>query len=143
MNPNIVPLIIAIFLMAHGWVHMSLTYVPVPQPGAMRTPFMPAWWRDAVDPAWPIMRLGLPGAVVRRLGWALWVLVVGLYTLAGLALIFATGMTGLWQGLAVGGSVVSLILLGLYWHPWLPVGVLIDLAIIALVLFNAPFFQFQ
>lgn len=129
---------LALFLIAHGLVHFSLTYVPLPAPGALRTPFFPSWWRDAVDPAWPAVKLGLAPRAVRLLGSALWVLLLAGYILAGAVLLIAPGQAAIWQGLTVGASLLSLVFLALYWHPWLPVGVLIDLALLAGVFFHWP-----
>jgi hypothetical protein len=142
MNPTTLRILFVIFLLAHGWIHMSLAQVPVPQPVALRTPFMPAWWRDAVDPAWPISQMGLSPEVSRPLGWVLWVLVTASYALAGVALLFFPAQTALWQGFCAGASVLSLILLALYWHPWLPVGVLIDLALLSAIFFRWPALPF-
>lgn len=142
MNPTTVRILFALFILAHGWVHMSLAQVPVPQPGALRTPSFPAWWRSGVDPSWPASRFGFSSETTRTLGWVLWLVVVILYTLGTVALVFFPAVTAVWQGLAVGASAFSLVLLGLYWHPWLPVGVIIDLALLAGVLFRLPILQF-
>jgi hypothetical protein len=142
MNPILIRILFVLFLLAHGWIHMSLAQVPVPQPGALRTPFFPAWWRGAIDPAWPVNRLGLAPESTRALGWVMWVAVVALYMLTSLAVLIFPGNQGLWQGLMVAGSAVSLAMLGLYWHPWLPAGVAIDLALIAGVLMRWPVLQF-
>lgn len=131
-------ILFALFLIAHGLVHLSLTTVPVPAPGAMRTPFFPAWWRGASDPAWPVSKLGLSVRGIQLLGSVMWGLLVAGYILAGTTLIVAPGQTALWQGLTGGASLVSLVFLALYWHPWLPVGVLIDLGLLAVVLLRWP-----
>lgn len=143
MSLNTVRILFAVFLLAHGWVHMSLAQVPAPKPGALRTPFMPSWWRSDVDPAWPALKLGLAPGAARTLGWVLWLLVVIGYSLSALALLFVPGQAGLWQGLTAGSSVLSLVLLGLYWHPWLPVGVLIDLLLLAGVILRWPLLSFK
>ncbi len=142
MNPTTLRILFMLFLLAHGWIHMSLAQVPVPQPGALHTPFFPAWWRNDVDSSWPVTKLGFSTDVSRTLGWVLWVAVAALYTLAAAALLINPANTSIWHGLIVGGSAVSLVLLGLYWHPWLPVGVLIDLGLIAAVLLRWPVIQF-
>lgn len=143
MNPGILRIVFILFMLAHGWMHASLARVPVPQPGALHTPFMPAWWRGDVDATWPASRLGIPPQVVRTLGWVLWLVVGALYTLAALALLAAPAQAGLWQGLTVAGSLLSLALLGLYWHPWYPVGVLIDVALLAAIWLQAPMLRFE
>jgi hypothetical protein len=142
MNPTAIRILLVLFMIAHGWVHMSLAQVPVPQPGALQTPFMPAWWRSAVDSNWPIIKLGFAPQATRTLGWILWVLVAGGFSLAGAILLFLPGQAALWQAIAGGASILSLILLGLYWHPWLPVGILIDLIFLAAIFLRWPVIQF-
>ena len=138
MTSSTLKTIIAIFLIAHGLVHISLSWVPTPQPNAMRTPYFPAWWKIDTDPKWPISRLGLPANVVRTAGWVLWLVVFSAFVLAALGLFGVPGLTTLWIPLVTWGSIVSLILIGLYWHPWLPVGVLLDAAILAAIYFHIP-----
>ena len=138
MSSQIVRILFAIFLLAHGWVHMSLTQVPIPKPGALRTPFFPAWWRRGVDPAWPAYKLGLSEKAVQTLGWVLWLLVVAAYSLAAALYLLMPSYAGLWQGFTAAGSLLSLVLLALYWHPWLPVGVLIDLLLLSAVFLRWP-----
>ncbi len=130
MNPTLLRIGFALFLIAHGYIHMSLSTVPLPQPGGLHTPYWPAWWREATDPSWPASRLGLSPELVRTAGWALWAVVVGVYSLAGLGLLGVPGLHAVWQPLAVGASLVSLLLLGLYWHPWLVMGVVLDALIV-------------
>ena len=129
MNANTLRIFIAIFLIAHGLVHYSLTYVPTPKPGELRTPFWPSWSRTDTDPAWLVSKMGLSNNVVCGLGSALWLLTVAGFALAGLGLLGVPGLNQIWQGTAILGVAASLILLVFYWHPWLIAGVLINLAV--------------
>lgn len=138
MNPTTFRILFAVFLVAHGYIHLSLAQVPTPQPGGLHTPFFPSWWRDAVDPAWPVMRLGLAPQAARLLGWVLWLAVFAAYALAGAALLLMPAQPAVWQACAAAASLLSLALLGLYWHAWLPVGVLIDLALLSIVFLRWP-----
>ena len=52
------------------------------------------------------------------------------FVLTGLGIFGVAGLDGIWRGAAVFSSVVSLLLLIIFWHPWLPVGVLIDIVVI-------------
>lgn len=142
MNPGTIRILFALFLIAHGWIHMGLAQVPLPEPGGIRTPYLPSWWRDATNPTWPAIKMGLPPQAVRTLGWALWVLIFGSFAAAGAALLLAPAQAGVWQSLTILGSAASLLLLGLYWHPWLPIGVLIDLALLAAIFLRSPLIQF-
>ena len=130
MSAPTLRILIAFFLIAHGWMHYSLTTVPVPAPGALRTPFWPSWWRDAVDAKWLASQMGLSTGLVRTAGWILWLATVVGFTLAGLGLSGLPGFQAIWQAAAVFGAVASLLLLGFYWHPWLVLGVVINAAVL-------------
>ncbi len=130
MSPSTLRILIALFLIAHGLVHYSLTTVPVPAPGALRTPFWPGWWRGNVDPLWPANNLGLPAQAVILIGCGLWLAVLAGFSLAGLGLMGIPGLSTIWQTAAIVGAAASLILLGLYWHPWLVMGVVINLGVL-------------
>jgi len=133
MNTSTLRILMSVFLIAHGLVTMSLATVPVPKPGALHTPYFPAWWRADVDTTWPISRLGLTPNLVRAIGWILWVLALIPFVAAVVSLSGFLGVSALWQPLAAIAAGLSLILLGLYWHPWLILGVLINLGILACV----------
>ena len=142
MNTNLIRTIIALFLIAHGLVHVSLTYVPLPKPGEIRTPFLPSWWRSATDPSWLASKIGLSNGIVRGIGCALWVLTLIGFTLAGLGSFGVPVINQLWIASAILGSVASLLLLAFYWHPWLIMGPAIDLAILAGIALHLPKFLF-
>lgn len=142
MNTNLIRTLIAVFLVAHAYIHVSLTYVPLPKPGELRTPFWPSWWRDAVDPAWLASRLGLSNGMERGLGSALWLLTAAGFTLTGLGLLFFPRLSQLWGAGAILGSAASLLLLLFYFHPWLVIGAAIDLAVIAGLSLQWPKFLF-
>lgn len=140
MSPSTLRILIALFLITHGLVHVSLTYVPLPAPGKPRTPFFPSWWRTAVDPQWPVMRLGIDPSSARRIGWGLWIVQLICFVLAGLGLLGVPELSILWRGFALYGAASSLIFLGLYWHPWLVIGIIIDLVILAGYILSWPAF---
>jgi hypothetical protein len=134
MNPNTFRIVFAIFLIAHGLMTMSLSTVPVPAPGALHTPFLPAWWRPDMDGTWPASRLGLADGFVRTAGWVLWMAALALFVAAGAGLLGVPGLNAIWQFLAASAAVVSLFLLVFYWHPWLVVGILLNISILVGVL---------
>lgn len=129
---------IALFIIAHGYIHLSLSWVPVPQPGAIRTPFFPSWWRADIDPAWPINQTGLSETTIRNTGTILWVVVMVSAVVAALGIFGLAGFASIWIPALVVSSVASVLLITAYWHPWLPVGILIDLALLAGVYMKIP-----
>lgn len=126
-------IVIAVILIAHGLVHASLSWVPLPAANGPHTPFLPSWWRAAVDPTWPVSRLNLDEPAIRALGWGLWLAVLLGFAAAGLGLLGVPGPSASWQTLAAVSAGLSLLLLALYWHPWLVVGALLDLAMLGIV----------
>lgn len=143
MSASTLRILIALLLIAHGLVHYSLTTVPVPAPGALRTPFFPSWWRADVDSNWLASRIGLPDTLVRTCGWLLWVALLIGFTLGGLGLIGVPGLNSIWQALLIFGSVASLLLLAFYWHAWLVLGVLINIVVMVSIWRQLPAFFFQ
>ncbi|CAG1013813.1 hypothetical protein ANAEL_04809 [Anaerolineales bacterium] len=77
------------------------------------------------------MRLGLNPSLVRTVGWLLWLVILALFVAAGVGLLGLPGLMGIWQTLALIAAVLSLILLVFYWHPWLVVGVLLNIGVAA------------
>jgi hypothetical protein len=130
MNPNSLRIVFGIFLIAHGLMTMSLSTVPVPEPSALHTPYFPSWWRNNVDSTWPASRLGLPDGFVQTTGWILWMAALVLFAVAGAGLLVIPGLSALWQIMAAVAAIMSLILLALYWHPWLIIGVLLNVGIL-------------
>ena len=142
MNPNLIRILLAVFLITHGLVHFSLTYVPTPKPGKLRTPYWPSWWREDADPNWLASKLGLTNSLVRGLGSAFWLLTLAGFTLAGLGLLGVPGLSRLWGAATVLGGGASMLLLCLYWHPWLVAGVVINLAVFGGLALHFPKFLF-
>ena len=74
MSPTLVRVLIAVFFVVHGLMYAGLTTVPMPEPGGLRTPFWPSFWRQNVDTHWLATKLGLPSGAVVAIGTVLWML---------------------------------------------------------------------
>ena len=138
MNPNTLKIVLAIFLIAHGFVHISLTYVPISKPGEIRTPYWPSWWRANSDPEWLASKIGLPTNVVRGIGSVLWVISLVGFVLMGLGLFGFPGLNQVWSGVGIVSAVASILLHILFWHSWLIVGLLINLVVLAGLVLQFP-----
>jgi len=79
-------------------------------------------------------RLDLNPAAVQWIGIILVALATLGFVLAGLGVFGVSGLTTVWRTVAVISSCVSLLLLILFWHKWLVVGVLIDIGILIALL---------
>jgi hypothetical protein len=86
-----------------------------------------------LDRSWLLTRLGLEARVLRVIGVALVLLVVVGYATAVGAILGFVGGAAFGVGVTLGSS-ASLVLLGLFFHPWLIVGVVLDLALLLAVI---------
>ena len=120
-------LLFAGFLLAHGAIHASFLS---PRPPA--TAGGPAWPFELAR-SWVLTPLGVQPETARLLGMALVAATAGAFALAALA---ATGLlpAELWGPTTAIGAVASLALLVLFFHPWLVLGLAIDLGLLWAVL---------
>jgi hypothetical protein len=122
--------VLAVVLIAHGLVHAGLAAAPIPndpesKPGAFFT---------ATARSWLLPRLGLNASTVRWMGIILVALTVLGFVLAGLGVLGVPGLAAIWRTVAVVSACLSLLLLIVYWHPWLVLGVVIDIVILVALL---------
>ncbi len=118
-----VGLLVAGFLLAHAAIHVG--FIAPPPPATADGPA----WPFAMDRAWPVTRLGLDPALMRSLTAALVAVTIGGFALAALATLGVLP-TAIWPAAITIGSVASLGLLMASFHPWLLLGVVIDLALV-------------
>lgn len=119
-------LLVALFLLAHAAIHAS--YVS-PRPPA--TAGGPAWPFE-LGRSWLLSPLGASPDATRIVGTALLAVTLAAFALAAVS---ALGVvpTAVWMPAVVIGSVASLGLLGLFFHPWLVLGMAIDIVLIWVV----------
>lgn len=120
-------LLLAAFIAAHALIHASyLTPAPSRTAGGPEWPF-------ELTRSWLVTALQIDPGVVRLLGVSLASLTVVLVLAAALA---TAGWipAGMWPALTLAGAVASLLTLGLFFHPWLILGVAIDAALVWAVL---------
>jgi hypothetical protein len=75
----------------------------------------------------------VPALASRPVGIALLAATVAAFALLGLAVWGVPWLSGAWPAITIVASVASLTLLGVFWNPQLILGVLLDLALLALV----------
>ena len=114
---------VAGFLLAHALIHVAFV---APAPPA--TADGPAWPFTTSD-SWLVSRLGVGPSEARLVAMALVAVTVGAFAVASLA---ALGLApvALWAPAVTAGATASLAILVAFFHPWLALGVGIDLAVL-------------
>lgn len=110
--------LLGLFLMAHGLIHASYL---TPKPDDPKYPF-------SFDKSWFASWAGHASSAI---GSTLAALAVACFVLAGLAVLGVPGLKDMWKFFTVTGAISSLLLLVLFWHRWLVLGVVIDIALVA------------
>jgi hypothetical protein len=120
-------LLFAAFLLAHGAIHASFLS---PRPPA--TAGEPTWPFEFAR-SWVLTPLGPQPQTMRIVGMALVAATIAAFALAALA---TAGVISadLWGPASAAGAVASVVLLVLFFQPWLALGVLIDLGLLWAVL---------
>jgi hypothetical protein len=116
-------LLIAGLLLGHALIHASYL---APRPPA--TAGGPAWPFE-LQRSWLLDSLGAPTDVTRLVGIALIALTIGGFAMAAIGAVGA-GPAVLWQAGIVVGAIASLGVLVLFFHPWLTLGLIIDVVLL-------------
>jgi len=117
--------IFSLFLIAHALAHAGLAAAPIPgDPGLKPGAFFTEDTRS-----WLFQKTGLDSGFIRLIGIILVVLSTLGFVFSGLGALGIPGLSENWQAVAGLAAAFSLILLILFWHPWIIVGVLIDIGI--------------
>ena len=120
------PKILAIFFIAHGLVHAGLAAAPIPNDPNPK----PGDFFTAAVRSWLLPKLGFQVAAIRWVGIGLVVLATIAFISTGLGIFGVQGLNSIWRTTAVAGAGGSLLLLLVFWHPWLIVGVTLDIVIL-------------
>lgn len=118
-----IKVLVALFLLAHAGIHASFVS---PRPAA--TAGGPAWPFD-LGRSWLLSPLGAGSELTRPLGLALLAVTLAGFAVAALSAL-GIGPASLWVPSVIVGGVASIALLGLFFHPWLALGVAIDIVLI-------------
>jgi len=120
------PVHLGIFLIAHAIAHAGLTSAPNPSDPESS----PGDFFSHKSRSWLLQRTNLNSGAVQIIGRILVnVSIVG-FILAGLGGLGVPGLSQIWHDLAGITAIISLVLLILFWHPWLVLGVVINFGLI-------------
>jgi hypothetical protein len=111
--------LLTVFLVLHGLLHLAI-WLPQPKPDGPAPPFHPD--RSAL-----LAAVSVPKAATSALSVTLAAAAAGAYVVAGLAIAVGNAWS---VPLAVAGAGIGLTLKLLFFHPWLVVGVLLDVAVL-------------
>jgi hypothetical protein len=114
---------IAALLLAHGAIHAGFVS---PRPPASADG--PAW-PFSLGSSWLLGPLGWEASTMRLVGIALTAATVGGFALAAVGAL-AVVPAPVWVAGASVGAVASIVLLALFFHPWLVLGLVIDVGVL-------------
>jgi len=117
----VMKLLFGLFLVAHGLVHV-LFMIPRPPDTGTSWPFDPS-------ESWLLNRLGVEPDLAGMIAAGLVAVTVAAFVVAALTVIGILPASWL-RPIAIASASVSLILLGVFFHPWLVLGIAIDAAIL-------------
>ena len=120
-------LFLAAFLTAHGLIHLSYLTPAPPQ-----TADGPAW-PFHLQGSWLSAALDLDPSRVRMVGGLLVAATVGLFVASALATLGWVPASW-WSALVISAASVSLVALAVFFHPWLVLGMVIDIILLLAVL---------
>jgi hypothetical protein len=120
-------LLLAAFLFAHGAIHLS--YLSPRPPATASGP----QWPFALDRSWLLTPFGVGTEVMRLLGIALAAVTLVAFTVAA-ASALGIAPSAVWTPAVASGAAASIALLAVFFHPWVVLGVVIDVALLAAVL---------
>jgi hypothetical protein len=123
----IVKLLIAAGLLAHGAIHTGFVS-PRPPASAGGPP-----WPFTLETSWLLGPIGLDAATMRLVGIGLTAATIGGFALAAIATLGVLPQS-LWVAGTAIGAVASLVLLIVFFHPWLILGLAIDALVLWAVL---------
>ena len=109
--------LLAVLLIVHGLVHVSLNTVPY----GLTTPFWPSFWRPEPGHSWLLQGLGL-GTETNGLVGGFLLIIATIAALAGWIV-----PHGWWPSLGLASTAASLLLFLLFPHPWLVLGIALSL----------------
>jgi len=112
-----------LLLLVHGAIHLLWL---APQPQDPKWPFV---WRSPWLPS-------VSEETLRPVGTAVIALMMLCFVVAALGVWGVGFLAGVWVPAVVLGSVLSIIVIGVLWHPWFVAGPTVDLLIAAAALLN-------
>ncbi|MEU6379836.1 hypothetical protein [Streptomyces sp. NPDC046909] len=113
--------LVAVFLILHGLLHLCVWTASVPADGS--APFDPGH-------SWALEAAHVSAAPARAAALVLAWYTAVVYVVAGVG---AIGGSGWWSGAAIVAASSGLALKAIWFHPWLTVGVLLDVGVIVAV----------
>ncbi|MGY6022607.1 hypothetical protein [Streptomyces spinosirectus] len=121
-------LLVAAFLVVHGLLHPGVWTAPQQQSGGAPAPFTPGH-------SWLLASAGVSTAVSRAAALTLAWYTAVVYVVAGAGVLADAGW---WPTAALVAASSGLVLKAVWFDPWLSVGVLLDLGVIAAVAGSWP-----
>lgn len=116
-------ILIAVLLIVHGLIvigQSSGSFNPV---GGIKDPSWLSWWPINLGQSWLFSALGIEQSFVARAGGILWLAAGIALVAAGLGVVGLVVPFALGRSFALAGTVISLVMLAIYLHPFIGIGI--------------------
>lgn len=126
---------LAVFLVIHGLISGAQASGSFSgfKPG-LANPTWLAWWPGKLGESWLLNQLGVTHKGVYAAMGVIWLLAAVGFGVAAVVM-WAQPERGAWAPYAGGAAVLSLIVLGIYLHPWYAGAVALNIALVAMAAF--------
>ncbi len=120
-------IVLGVFLLFHALIHTGYLSPAPPPSGGLEWPF-------EMGKSWVVTQVGLSADVVRAIGTALIGVVIVAMVGAALATFGIVVPQAWWRALVAAGATASMLTLVLFFHPWIVLGLVLEVALLYLVL---------
>ena len=130
-------LLISVLLILHGLIvaGQSAGSFGSTIPNELQNPSFVSWWPINMGRSWLFSWLGLDRTLaVYRIGGLLWLAGGIMLVAAGLSILGFVIPPDWWRSLAIGGAVISLFMLAVYFHPITIIGIASSVAVLVALL---------
>lgn len=122
--------IAATLFIVHAIAHAGLAAAPIPSEPSSK----PGAFFTSPSRSWLLTGLKLSDETIRAIGLVLAALSIAGFLLAGLGALKVPFLLSVWPQIVMVSAVISLFLLVAFWHSWIVLGMIIDVAILAVLL---------
>jgi hypothetical protein len=119
----LIKVMVALLLIIHGLIVAGQSAGSFNPSGGIPNPPRLSWWPSNLGQSWLFSALGIERTLLAKAGGLLWLAAAAALVAAGLGVLGLVVPHAWWRGLALAGAAISLVMLGVYLHPFYALGI--------------------